>query len=289
MDFIGRCAESAGMPLSDPAVQVDQRGLQHLVLVDHRRSIVARFPRSSAGCRQIREGAARLRALRSWGLPVPQVLGVCDRGGPGVAHLVLSFVPGVPLDTVATDLLPVPARTRLVAQLISVTEAIHRMPVARWPSPAPDWVELWMGLLARIETCSDLPPRLRAEQSDLAHAAVSVARRARIGVFHGDLGGVNCRVDPSSGDVLGVLDWDSATVGDVATDLVAILHGVGPATAEQLRAADQRWAAAWQDYCAYSATWPVQAYLWSLRDGGPADRAAALQQLHRPPSTAPVR
>lgn len=289
MDFVQRCAAACGMPLSEPAVEVDERGLQHLVLVDRARGIVARFPRTHAGCSRIPDAAARLCALHAYGLPVPAVLGVRADGGPGAAHLLLSYVPGEPLDTVDTDRLAPAALSSLVASLIAVTEAIHSMPVASWPSPAPDWAGHWAHLVERVAACPNLSPRQRGEQLLLADEALRVARNARIGLFHGDLGGVNCRIDPAGGRVLSILDWDSASIGDVATDLVAVLQGVGPATAQALRAADARWASAWLDYRAYVATWPMQGYLWSLRQGTDADRSAALAQLSLTPTPTAVR
>lgn len=274
------------MPLSDPAVEVEERGLQHLVLIDRRRGVVARFPRREEGCLHIADAAARLDLLRRHGLPVPEVLGATAGGGRGRAHLLLRLVPGSGLDTVDTDALQPAARARLVGGLVDTTAQLHRIPTAQWPTPGPTWSQLWSDLLAQIHGCTALQESVRDQQSALAAAALDVARRARIGIFHGDLGGVNCRVDPESGAVLALLDWDSAAVGDVATDLVALLHGVGPLTASELRAADPRWDAAWHDYPAYVATWPVQCLLWSMREGKLQDRAAALALLT--PSAQPV-
>lgn len=282
MEFVQRCAASAGMSLTDPHVEVDQRGLQNLVLIDHSRQLVARFPRSRDRCAAVADAAARLQALHPYAVPVPEVLD-CVTGGPGRAHLLLGYLPGEPLDCVATDSLPPAVRSRLVSELRAVTDVLHSVPAAVWPSPAPAWVSLWGDLRGQVATCPSLNADQRERLLPLADAAVDVARRARIGVFHGDLGGVNCRIDPATGRVLAILDWDSASIGDVATDLVAVMYGVGPLTSAELRDTDPLWDAAWTDYRAYLATWPIQAYLWSLREGAERDREECLAELERAP------
>ena len=130
--------------------------------------------------------------------------------------------------------------------------------------------------------CDALPHDVWHEQLQLASRAAATSANARIGVFHGDLGGVNCRIDPDSGAVVGLLDWDSATIGDIATDLVAVLAGVGPRTAARLRETDQEWAAAQQSYAPYLATWPIQHYLWSLNHADQAEQRQALASLRAP-------
>jgi aminoglycoside phosphotransferase (APT) family kinase protein len=282
VDFVQQCAQASGFDLADPDLLVDERGMQNLVLLHPRRGLAARFPRTAEGCALLPDAAARLRFLRSHGVPVPRVLDVYAEAGGGRGYLLLEYVQGVPLDEVRTDDLPTRTAGRLVRDLIGAAARIHAVPPAGWPSPARDWRCLWSSLVGAVAECDALPHDVRQAQLQLALRAAATSATARIGVFHGDLGGVNCRVDPDSGAVVGLLDWDSATIGDITTDLVAVLAGVGPRTADLLRGSDQEWAAAEQNYAPYLATWPVQHYLWSLRHSLPSEQQQALVALNGP-------
>jgi aminoglycoside phosphotransferase (APT) family kinase protein len=282
VDFLQQCAQAAGFDLADPDLLVDERGMQNLVLLHPRRGLAARFPRTAERCALLPDAAARLRYLRAHDVPVPRVLDLCAEGGEGLGYLLLEYLHGAPLDEVRTDDLPTRAGDRLVRDLIGAAARIHAVPPAGWPSPAHDWRGLWSSLVAAVAECDALPGDVRQAQLQLALRAAATSANARIGVFHGDLGGVNCRIDPESGAVVGLLDWDSATIGDITTDLVAVLAGVGQRTAERLRESDPDWATAQQRYAPYLATWPVQHYLWSLRIALPSAQREALASLIGP-------
>lgn len=281
VDFVERCARSARLDLAHPDLEIDQRGLQHLALIDRGRGVVYRFPRSARQQVGLATAAERLRVLSACSLPTPRLLDLVGPGPGTVAHMVISYVPGVPLDAVPTDDLPSRHRQRLCSDLIDAVAAIRTIPVASWPEPGPPWTQLWGRLAEQVAACSALPASVQRYHAERADEAAAVASGAQLGVFHGDLGGVNCRIDAGTGTVTGLLDWDSAAVGDPATDIAALLAGLGPGTAAELRACSPWWRAEEERYQAYVATWPIQYYLWSLREGGLPEQREARAMISR--------
>lgn len=254
--------------------------MQHLVLVDLGRGVVYRFPRRPGQRRQLHHAAERLRLLADSALPAPALLDARLSDRAGVGHLVLRYLPGRPLDEVATDDLPGPARSRLIGELDRTLAQVRALDPARWPAPGPDWAALWQDLAERA-TLAELPVEIRDHHAALAEVAAATAASAPLRVFHGDLGGVNCRIDPATGAITGLLDWDSAVVGDPATDIAAVLAGLGPRTAEQARTERPYWHEQEVRYRAYLQTWPLQFALWSVAAGTGEDRRQARALLRR--------
>jgi aminoglycoside phosphotransferase (APT) family kinase protein len=257
--FVRRCALACRVDLADLDVLVDQRGMRNLVLIDQRRDVVWRFPRTEEGCAQLGDAARRLQVLQRYDVPVPRLLNLVP-GSLGQGHLMLSRCRGAALDTIDTDALPARSGAALVAGLIDAVARLQAVPVSAWPSPAPGWIGLWQGLLSAASTVP-LPPAVRERQIELARAAAAAAVAADIGV------------------VIGLLDWDSATIGDVATDQAALLHGLGQRTAALLRRTAPAWERAEERYQAYVATWPLQWYLWALTSGDVGEQRRGLQSL----------
>lgn len=254
--------------------------MQHLVLIDEARAAVFRFPRTPGRSGQMRIAAERLRLLAGTALPVPELLDARLSDQLGEGHLVLRLLPGTPLDEVSTDALPAQARTRLLAELDLALSQIRALDVTAWPDPGPEWELLWRQLESAAEA-RQWPGGLAAHCQRVVVRAAATAAAAPQSVFHGDLGGVNCRIDPQTGSITGLLDWDSAAVGDPATDVAAILAGLGPATATQLRAEFPWWESAEQRYQAYVDTWPLQFLIWAQDHGSAADRSSAEALLSR--------
>jgi len=281
MEFATRCASSAGLDLANSDVFVDGRGAHNLVLVDQRRGQVWRFPRGEDGCAALSDSASRLAMLGSHGVPVPRVLDIRLAERPGDGYLLLTFVPGVALDGLDTSSLSGSAQDRLAESLIAAVELAHGVPVEGWPSRGQSWQGIWSSLLGEVLACEELPADLLEAHHNLAADAVEAARLAPIGVFHGDLGGVNIRIDPEAGMVSGLLDWDSAAIGDTATDIAAVLAGLGRGMADVVRARSPRWRAEELRYHTYVRTWPIQSFLWSLRSGSAQDQREAFARLTR--------
>lgn len=279
MDFVERCARAAGLDLASHDVEVDQRGMQHLVLLDHGTGSAYRFPRTAATGAKLQDAAVRLDLLGRIGLPVPSVLTVRESPDPGEGFLHLSLMSGQALDTVATDAMSPPARARLVGELADLIDRLGQLPVDRWPGDPADWARIWAELAAETVGLTGLPVEVQAHAQGLAATAAATAASAPIRVFHGDLGGVNCRVDAETGSVTAMLDWDAAALGDPATDVAALLSGLGPDTAAAARSHSPGWVADEQRYTHYVATWPLQFYLWSARSGSPDERQRARGML----------
>ena len=198
---------------------------------------VLRYPLTDADRADLPAIAARHEAAVAAGLPAPRVLELHDD------HLVLQRLPGTPLFD--NTLTPAASR-RLGAQLAAMLAALRT--ATRWPAPHHPWAQLWERL-AEVSDC--------AEVAD----AIRVARSITPAPVHGDLSGGNILV-ADDGTLLGVLDWDGATIADPAQDFAAVCFNAGPAVAEAIRAHTPDAAALDRRADAYLATWPVQNLLW---------------------------
>lgn len=289
---------------------LDQRGQRNDVVVDVRAGLVWRFPRYAEDLPLLAETAQRLRAVTALGIPAPRVLGGEPTAALGRAHLVLSYVPGIALDDPAVGGLPAPARQLLGANLADVFRRLRRLPPGLWPGSCPDWGWLWADLGRRA--AGVLPELLTPEEWARAEAALAraaaTAAAAPQGLVHGDLGGVNVRLDPGTGALTGLIDWDGAVLGDPAVDVAAVaalpqaVRDLAPAAAADTdgAATAERHARAVEAVLAsmlaaqptlrdeldrfadYLATWPLQEAVWAvehddaamLRDGLARYRAA---------------
>jgi len=298
-------AAALGRSPDDPDLVLDRRGMRNDVLVDRLAGVVYRFPRYADDLVLLPLTAARLDAVRALGVPAPRVIGGVLAGELGRAHLVLTHVPGIALDDDAVPDLPPAVLDRLGADLGRILVRLRHLPADGWPEPVPDWVELWTSMADRCRArVLPLLGRAAAAQAvdDLA-AAVDAARVAPAGLVHGDLGGVNVRLDPATGDVTGVIDWDAATPGDAAGDVAAVraLAVPGrrpdppPAMLAQFPPGDDEGAGYEQvirsmvraepslredlaRFAAYLATWPLQGALYGVEH---ADRRLVEDGLTR--------
>jgi Ser/Thr protein kinase RdoA (MazF antagonist) len=130
-----------------------------------------------------------------------------------------------------------------------------------------------------------LPPELACRAERDLDRAVATAREAPAGLIHGDLGGVNVRVDLATGALTGVLDWDGAVPGDPAVDTIAVAVGVDPRVAAAMLAAGPEVGADLTGDLAraetYVATWALQEMAWGLGHDAPALTADGLAQYAR--------
>ncbi|HEV7656605.1 MAG TPA: phosphotransferase [Mycobacteriales bacterium] len=176
----------------------------------------------------------RLRGL----LPVPRVLEavtVPDRAGRP-PFLLLEALPGDRLDMVlpAAD---EPLRRRLgeaVAGVLTLL-ATERMPRAGMfldagldPVPFPAGAGDQAGFLAANRDApffADLSTGdYEALRSVARRAAMAAARSSRIALVHADFNPKNLLVDPATGGVTGVLDWEFAYAGAPLGDLGNLLR-----------------------------------------------------------------
>jgi aminoglycoside phosphotransferase (APT) family kinase protein len=181
--------------------------------------------------------AAVLRLVRGL-LPVPEVLEVrrADDSAGTPALLVTSWVAGTRLDEILPDVGDGLATT-LGRNLGRILARLVQMPMLRQGTfrdgelrigPPPAGVE---DLVTWVDTCS--AGTALGEWSEADRAALhGVADRAqdlldltgRACLVHSDFNPKNILVDPSTGEVTGLLDWEFAHAGSPFTDLGNLLR-----------------------------------------------------------------
>jgi aminoglycoside phosphotransferase (APT) family kinase protein len=176
----------------------------------------------------------RLRGL----LPVPRVLeAVTVPGGAGrPPFLLLEALPGDRLDLVlpAAD---VPLRRRLGEAVagVLVLLATERMPRAGMfldpsldPTPFPAGAGDQVGFLAAHLDAPWFAGLADADRAGLRAAArrarTAAGRIGRIALVHADFNPKNLLVDPATGGVTGVLDWEYAYAGAPLADIGNLLR-----------------------------------------------------------------
>jgi aminoglycoside phosphotransferase (APT) family kinase protein len=179
--------------------------------------------------------AALLRLVRGL-LPVPEVLEVRRpseaAGTPGL--LVTSFLPGERLDTLLPALPP--AMLRTVAENVGMLLArLAGMPMPRpgffvdgdlriepmGPGDLPGWVQEHRQGTALADWDQVAFDRLLAVAED-AQALLDTLDRACL--VHSDFNPKNLLVDPATGTVTGLLDWEFAHAGWPVADLGNLLR-----------------------------------------------------------------
>ena len=202
------------------------------------RSVVRIYAHRSAvrGPGAVEVDAAVLRLVRGL-LPVPEVLEVRRPDGAAgtPALLVTSFLPGERLDLCLPDL-PDPTRLVVARELGTLVGRLAMMP------------QLQAGLFTdgqlRVEpfpAASDLPAWVQSHRTGTALVTwseqeyaglLAAAERGqdvldevdRVSLVHSDFNPKNLLVDPASGRVTGVLDWEFAHAGSPVTDLGNLLR-----------------------------------------------------------------
>ena len=163
-------------------------------------------------------------------VPVPEPLGFCeDPEMTGKHFYVMSYVDGHVLHdaSVAEKVFDEAQRRRAGESFVDVLAELHR--------PDPDdiglvgfarkegyierqlsrWYKQWNGSKTR-----ELP--LVDELHDRFQAAIPEQPPAR--VVHGDYRLGNCLASKDTGEIVAVLDWEIATLGDPLADLGYVLH-----------------------------------------------------------------
>ena len=165
-----------------------------------------------------------IRALERTAVPVPTCLGFePDAAVTGAPFYVMTYVDGsVVRDAPAAERLTVAARRTAADSLVDVLVTIH----------AVDPDEIGLGDLARRD--SYIVRQLRRWQAQLHHAAthdrrlldeihdrLAAAIPDQVGttIVHGDYRLDNLVVDPDTGAVRAVLDWELTTLGDPLADV----------------------------------------------------------------------
>lgn len=245
-----------------------RRGQTADVVLDRTRRLAWRFPRSADSCRHLPEQCATLVAVRKAGLPAPEVVGAEFSGGPGTAHVCMRLLVGVALGD-AANLLSSTSALRLTADLASLLNRLWAATPEGLPASKRAWHQQWRDMEQRARK-SLLPLLSGAAAAQALHdlqTAVTTASTSPTAFIHGDLGGENLLVQPEDGQLVGVLDWDTAGVGDPAVDLAALRatlpRSVWTLLVDRVDGSDSMLCRA----DAYSATFGLQEALLGVADG----------------------
>ncbi len=196
-----------------------RRGGQVFVL---RRGPRPPLPRSTHD--MVREARIQL-LLRSEGVPVPEVLAVCeDESLLGVPFYVMSFMEGVVItDAVPEHLAPLEQRDATSRAVVDTLTQLHQVDVTKGDLAALGRPEGYLGRqvarfadLWEANTTRDLP-----QVATLAAWLQGNLPDSQAGsVVHGDyrIGNVMF-ADRAPASVVGILDWEMATLGDPLADL----------------------------------------------------------------------
>ncbi len=172
-----------------------------------------------------------ISGINNTSVPVPIALAHCeDETVNDAPFYVMSYVAGTVLhsDEDATEFMTsMQARQALSENAIDVLANLHLA--------NPD--DIGLGELGRKEAYLDRQLRrwngqwektktreLPAMEQAYAELVAAKPEQRYTGVVHGDYRLGNILVDPSKGDVLGVLDWELCTLGDVLADLGYLLN-----------------------------------------------------------------
>jgi aminoglycoside phosphotransferase (APT) family kinase protein len=254
------------------------RGQYADVVLDRSAGVAWRFPTSEQERQRLAAQALRLARVAALKLPVatPQVRAVRAAAPLGEACIELSLIPGTPLSDV--QLLSSRRRHRLAEKLGDILRHLPRVDASRMDVDRSDWSADWIDLETRVTVIlfhrmsSQGRARARAE----LRRAIDVARDVPLTFVHGDLGGSNILVDPSRGSVTGIVDWDSACLGDLAVDVAALTGTVDGALGEDIVRSAGVHAEVLLRADAYRATFALQEALFGAEYGNDAALSAGL-------------
>ncbi|WKG03771.1 aminoglycoside phosphotransferase family protein [Mycolicibacterium sp. HK-90] len=221
----------------DFAVEEVREGQFHRVALGADR--VACFPRTPAAAARLAQRAELLRVVATMDLSVavPEPLAIYS-GEP--TYLVLTRIPGNPLQR--SDL-TTPRTIDIVAaqchELLTRLAAAQPSVRAALPAAAPDrWSRFASAVRAGLYPLMSPAGRDRADHELAAACALPHSTAT---VVHGDLGGDNLlwRNDAQGPRLSGVIDWDSAMLGDPAEDIAALTASYGRPLLDRLAGSDR--------------------------------------------------
>jgi aminoglycoside 2''-phosphotransferase len=240
--------------------------------------VVFRFPRHPRAVEELAREVALLRALHGrLPLPIPDPIYLrLDPPEPGEAFMGYPKLPGELLNRADLEALPRADDKRRVAdQLGAFLTALHAVPTGGFDPPlavANDratWVRMYADVraglfpLMRADARRQVAAHFEACLDDPASSAWTPT------VIHGDFGPGNILYDADTRAVGGILDWDSAGLGDPATDLAALIgaHGYGADFAKWLAPDYPSLAAELPRARFYLGTFALQEALFGLTTG----------------------
>jgi aminoglycoside phosphotransferase (APT) family kinase protein len=246
-DWIDRLGIPFTGPLSFQRIGLGQSNLTYLVCDAGERKWVLRRPPLGellASAHDVAREARILSALEDTPVPTPRVYGLTrdargDRqrgeagrsGSPqkpdGVALLLMEFVDGLVVDQMPIAESLTPQRRRQIGLSMPTTLAkIHAVDLeksglddlASHKPYAQRQLKRWAGQWEQSKT-RELP-----DLDDLTRRLIAAApQQQELTLVHGDFHLRNVITSHTTGDVIGVLDWELSTLGDPLADMGSLL------------------------------------------------------------------
>src|SRR6185437_5396087 len=256
---------------------MDAPGARHLLasgfdnlVYEARDGTVRRFPRTPearAACLRQFRFLPNLAAHLPVAIPAPSYW--------DGAELVYPKLKGEPL---APGMLEHVDTAGVAGEIAAFLRALHSLPVddaIRWGMPARSRTTQLLEAADRVLPL--IPPELRAAAWDWRAGFVEMPHPSV--PIHGDLWYENILVDPQTGRITGVLDFDQAGIGDPAWDLATQLH-CGRTFAEQVfEAYPFKDATLWMRAKALFRLRPFEGLDWAVRNNEPAEFEDGLRKL----------
>ena len=168
-----------------------------------------------------------ISALADSGVPVPAVVGLCeDTTVNGAPFYVMEFVDGIVVRDVATAAtLPITVRERMGRSLVEVLGRLHSVDVdtvglgdlGRRDGYIERQLKRWRAQFEQSATRE--VPRVREVHETLV---ARIPPQQGVGIVHGDYR-IDNTIMTGDGEIAAVLDWELCTLGDVLSDVAAIV------------------------------------------------------------------
>jgi aminoglycoside phosphotransferase (APT) family kinase protein len=216
-------------PLSFERIGLGQSNLTYLVCDAQERKWVLRRPPLGdllASAHDVAREARILSALDDTAVPTPRVYGL-SRDAAGVPLLLMEFVDGLVVDRMPIAESLTPQRRRQIGLSMPTTLAkIHAVDLERaglddlasHKPYAQRQLKRWAAQWEQSKT-RDLP-----DLDDLTRRLIAAApQRQELTLVHGDFHLRNVITSHTTGEVIGVLDWELSTLGDPLADMGSLL------------------------------------------------------------------
>jgi aminoglycoside phosphotransferase (APT) family kinase protein len=232
-DAVADWIEQLGIPFTGPLsfqrIGLGQSNLTYLVCDAGERKWVLRRPPLGellASAHDVAREARILSALEDTPVPTPRVYGL-TRDVAGVALLLMEFVDGLVVDQMPIAESLTPQRRRQIGLSMPTTLAkIHAVDLeksglddlASHKPYAQRQLKRWAGQWEQSKT-RELP-----DLDDLTRRLIAAApQQQELTLVHGDFHLRNVITSHTTGDVIGVLDWELSTLGDPLADMGSLL------------------------------------------------------------------
>lgn len=229
VDWIEQIGIKFTGPLSFERIGLGQSNLTYLVRdAEGRRWVLRRPPLGDllASAHDVAREARILAALQDTAVPTPRVYGL-TRDATGVPFLLMEFIEGLVVDRtpIAESLTP-KLRRKIGLSMPQTLAAIHAVDLSKvglddlasHRSYAQRQLKRWSNQWEQSKT------RELADLDDLTRRLIAAAPQwQELTLVHGDFHLRNVITQYTTGEVVGVLDWELSTLGDPLADMGSLL------------------------------------------------------------------